>query len=203
MAEARFDRELVPVPIVVDGKSRPMTADEGIRPDTTAERLAMLKPAFKPDGLVTAGNSSQISDDTAAVLITSEEAAARLGLTPRARIVQFALAGDDPILMLTAPIPATARILERAGITLDAVDRVEINEAFASVVLAWAQDVRADLDRVNVNGGAIALGHPLGASGARLTATLVCELERSGSRLGLQLMCEGGGQANATLFERL
>ena len=191
------------MPIVVDGKSRPMTADEGIRPDTTAERLATLKPAFKPDGLVTAGNSSQISDGAAAVLVTSEDAAARLGLTPRARIVQFALAGDDPILMLTAPIPATARILERAGITLDAVDRVEINEAFASVVLAWAHDVHADLDRVNVNGGAIALGHPLGASGARLTATLVCELERSGSRLGLQLMCEGGGQANATLFELL
>ena len=202
-AEARFDRELVPVPIAVDGKSRPMTADEGIRPDTTAERLASLKPAFKPDGVVTAGNSSQISDGAAAVLVTSEEAAARLGLTPRARIVQFALAGDDPILMLTAPIPATARILERAGITLDAVDRIEINEAFASVVLAWAQDVHADLDRVNVNGGAIALGHPLGASGARLTATLLCELERSGSRLGLQLMCEGGGQANATLIERL
>ena len=202
-AEARFDREIVPVPIVVDGKSRPMTADEGIRPDTTVERLATLKPAFKPDGVVTAGNSSQISDGAAAVLVTSEEAAARLGLTPRARIVQFALAGDDPILMLTAPIPATARVLERAGITLDDIDRIEINEAFASVVLAWAHDVHADLDRVNVNGGAIALGHPLGASGARLTATLLCELERSGSRLGLQTMCEGGGLANATLFERL
>jgi len=202
-AEARFDRELVPLPIVVDGTSRAMTADEGIRPDTSLERLAALGPAFKSDGVVTAGNSSQISDGAAAVLITSEDAAARLGLTPRARIVQFALAGDDPILMLTAPIPATARILERAGITLDAVDRVEINEAFASVVLAWAHDVHADLDRVNVNGGAIALGHPLGASGARLATTLLCELERSDSRLGLQLMCEGGGQANATLFERL
>ena len=162
-AEARFDRELVPVPIVVDGKSRAMTADEGIRPDTTAERLAALKPAFKPDGVVTAGNSSQISDGAAAVLLTSEEAAARLGLTPRARVVAFALAGDDPILMLTAPIPATARILERAGIGLDAVDRIEINEAFASVVLAWAHEVHPDMERVNVNGGAIALGHPLGA----------------------------------------
>jgi acetyl-CoA acetyltransferase family protein len=202
-AEARFDREIVPVPVVIDGKSRPMTTDEGIRPDTTAERLAALKPAFKPDGLITAGNSSQISDGAAAVLVTSEEAAARLGLTPRARIVQTALAGDDPILMLTAPIPATAKLLDRAGLALDAIDRIEINEAFASVVLAWAHEVHPDPDRVNVNGGAIALGHPLGASGARLTATLLCELERSGGRLGLQLMCEGGGQANATLFERL
>ena len=126
-----------------------------------------------------------------------------MGLTPRARVVAFALAGADPILMLTAPIPATGRILERAGIALDDVDRIEINEAFASVVLAWARDVHADMEKVNVNGGAIALGHPLGASGARLTATLLCELERSGSRRGLQLMCEGGGQANATLFERL
>ena len=202
-AEARFDRELVPVPIVVDGRARPMTADEGIRADTTLERLAALKPAFRADGIVTAGNSSPISDGAAAVLVTSEEAAARLGLTPRARVVQFALAGDDPILMLTAPIPATARILDRAGLALDDVDRIEINEAFASVVLAWARDVKPDLEKVNVNGGAIALGHPLGASGARLTATLLCELERSRTRIGLQLTCEGGGQANATLFERL
>jgi acetyl-CoA acetyltransferase family protein len=201
-AEARFDRELVPVAIPVDGRSRPMTIDEGIRRDTTLERLAALKPAFKPNGLITAGNSSQISDGAAAVLVTSEEAAARLGLTPRARIVAFALAGADPILMLTAPIPATERILERAGLALDAVDRIEINEAFASVVLAWAREVHPDMEQVNVNGGAIALGHPLGASGARLTATLLCELERSGTRRGLQLMCEGGGQANATLFER-
>jgi acetyl-CoA acetyltransferase family protein len=180
-----------------------MAADEGIRPDTTIERLAALKPAFKPDGVVTVGNSSQISDGAAAVLVTSEDAAARLGLIPRARIVQTALAGDDPILMLTAPIPATARILERAGLTLDAIDRIEINEAFASVVLAWAREVHPDPDRVNVNGGAIALGHPLGASGVRLMATLLCELERTDARRGLQLMCEGGGQANATLFERL
>jgi acetyl-CoA acetyltransferase family protein len=202
-SEARFDRELVPVPVVLDGKTRPMTTDEGVRPDTTLERLTALKPAFKPDGLVTAGNSSRISDGAAAVLVTSEAAAARFGLTPRARVVQTALAADDPILMLTAPIPATARILERAGVGLDAIDRIEINEAFASVVLAWAHEVRPDMARVNVNGGAIALGHPLGASGARLTATLLAELERSGGRLGLQLMCEGGGQANATLFERL
>jgi acetyl-CoA acyltransferase len=202
-AEARFDRELVPVPIAVDGRTRPMTTDEGIRPAASLERLATLKPAFKPDGLITAGNSSQISDGAAAVLVTSEAAAARLGLTPRARVAAFALAGADPIVMLTAPIPATERILARTGLTLDAVDRVEINEAFASVVLAWARDVHADLAKVNVNGGAIALGHPLGASGARLTATLVCELERSGTRRGLQVMCEGGGQANATLFERV
>ena len=201
--EARFDRELVPVPIDVDGRTRPMTVDEGIRADTTAERLATLKPAFKPEGLVTAGNSSQISDGAAAVLVTSEATAARLGLTPRARVVALALAASDPILMLTAPIPATARILERAGIALDAVDRIEINEAFASVVLAWEREVHPDMEKVNVNGGAIALGHPLGASGARLTATLLCELERSSGRLGLQLMCEGGGQANASLIERL
>jgi acetyl-CoA acetyltransferase family protein len=202
-AEARFDREVVPVPIAVDGRSRVMTTDEGVRADTTAERLAILKPAFRADGVVTAGNSSQISDGAAAVLVTSEAAAARLGLTPRARVVEFALAGADPILMLTAPIPATNRILERSGLALDAVDRIEINEAFASVVLAWARELHPDLDRVNVNGGAIPLGHPLGASGARLTATLLCELERSGTRRGLQLMCEGGGLANATLVERL
>ncbi len=202
-AEARFDREIVPVPVNIDGVVAAMTVDEGIRPDTTAERLAALKPAFKPDGVITAGNSSQISDGAAAVLITSEEAAARLGLTPRARVRAFALAGADPILMLTAPIPATGRVLERAGLDLDAVDRIEINEAFASVVLAWAREVHPDMDRVNVNGGAIALGHPLGSSGARIMATLLCELERSGGRTGLQLMCEGGGLANATVIERL
>jgi acetyl-CoA acyltransferase len=202
-ADGRFDRELVPVPVVVDGRTQAMTVDEGVRPDTTAEQLAALKPAFKPDGVITAGNSSQISDGAAAVLVASEEAAARFGLAPRARIVQGALAADDPILMLTAPIPATARILERADLALDEIDRIEINEAFASAVLAWSREVHPDPAKVNVNGGAIALGHPLGASGARLTATLLCELERSGSRLGLQLMCEGGGQANATLLERV
>jgi acetyl-CoA acyltransferase len=194
-AEARFDREIVPIDAI--------TVDEGIRPDTSAERLASLKPAFKPDGVVTAGNSSQISDGAAAVLVTSEEAAVRHGLTPRARVRAFALAGADPILMLTAPIPATGRVLERAGLDLDAIDRIEINEAFASVVLAWACEVHPDMDRVNVNGGAIALGHPLGSSGARIMATLLCELERSGGRIGLQLMCEGGGLANATVIERL
>jgi acetyl-CoA acyltransferase len=180
-----------------------MTTDEGIRPDTTLERLAALPPAFKPDGVITAGNSSQISDGAAAVLIASEEAAERLGLTPRARVQAFAVTGSDPILMLTGPIPATARVLERAGLALDAVDRIEINEAFASVVLAWERELHPDMTRVNVNGGAIALGHPLGSSGARLMATLLAELERSGGRTGLQVMCEGGGLANATVIERL
>lgn len=202
-AEARFDREIVPVAVEVDGRPAVMTTDEGVRPDTTAERLAALKPAFKPGGVITAGNSSQISDGAAAVLVTSEDAAARLGLTPRARVVAMAVCGADPILMLTAPIPATGRVLERAGLSLGDVDRVEINEAFASVVLAWEREVHPDMDRVNVNGGAIALGHPLGASGARLTATLLAELERCGGRTGLQVMCEGGGMANATVFERL
>ncbi len=201
-AEARFDRELVPVPVAAGRDTEPMTTDEGIRPDTTAERLASLQPAFQPDGVVTAGNSSQISDGAAAVLITSEEAAVRLGLTPRARLDAFAVIGSDPILMLSGPIPATAWVLDRAGLALDAVDRVEINEAFASVVLAWERELHPDMERVNVNGGAIALGHPLGCSGARLMATLLCELERSDGRTGLQVMCEGGGLANATVIER-
>jgi acetyl-CoA acyltransferase len=202
-AEARFDREMVPVPVAGESATELMTTDEGIRPDTTAEKLASLKPAFKPDGLVTAGNSSQISDGAAAVLITSEEAAARLGLAPRARLRAFAVTGSDPILMLTGPIPATEQVLERAGLGLDAVDRIEINEAFASVVLAWQRELHPEMERVNVNGGAIALGHPLGSSGARLMATLLAELERSGGRTGLQVMCEGGGLANATVVERL
>ena len=162
---------------------------------------ASLKPAFKPDGVVTAGNSSQITDGAAAVLVTSEEAASRLGLRPRARFDAFALAGADPVLMLTAPIPATAKVLERGKRTLDDMDLIEINEAFASVVLAWEREVHPDPVRVNVNGGAIALGHPLGCSGARLMTTLLCELERSGGRFGLQTMCEGGGMANAAIIE--
>jgi acetyl-CoA acyltransferase len=161
-----------------------------------------LKPAFKSDGVVTAGNSSQISDGAAALLICEAGTARSLGLAPRARFIAFALAGDDPIFMLTAPIPATARILERSRVALDAIERIEINEAFASVVLAWQKETGADLARVNVNGGAIALGHPLGASGARIMTDLLFDLERSGARYGLQLMCEGGGMANATLLER-
>src|SRR5438132_1630964 len=178
-------------------------SDQGIRHETTIEALSQLKPAFKPDGKVTAGNSSQISDGAAAVLVMSEEKAKELGLTPRARFHTFALAGVDPVMMLTGPIPATEKVLERAKMSLDQIDLVEINEAFASVVLAWDKEHHPDMSKVNVNGGAIALGHPLGCSGAKLMATLVNELERSGGRFGLQTMCEGGGMANATIIERL
>jgi acetyl-CoA acetyltransferase family protein len=201
--EGRFEREIVPVDVETTDGRETMTRDEGIRADTTLEALAKLKAAFKPDGMITAGNSSQITDGAAAVLVMSEEKAHQLGLTPRARFHAFALAGVDPVLMLTGPIPATTKVLERAQLTLDEIDLVEINEAFAPVVLAWQREHHPDLARVNVNGGAIALGHPLGCSGARLLATLVHELERSGGRFGLQTMCEGGGMANATVLERL
>jgi acetyl-CoA acetyltransferase family protein len=202
--EGRFEREIVPVPVTTpDGVVSEMTADEGIRRETSAEKLASLPPAFQPDGVITAGNSSQISDGAAAVLVASEEAASRLGLTPRARVHATTVVGDDPVLMLTAPIPATGRVLERAKLSLDDIDRIEINEAFASVILAWAQEIRPDMDRVNVNGGAIAIGHPLGSSGARLAATLLNALEQGGGRYGLQTMCEGGGLANAMVIERL
>ena len=209
--EGRFDREIIPVKErrldretgqVIESDEL-VTADEGIRPGTTAETLANLKPAFKPDGKVTAGNSSQITDGASAALIMSEEKAAALGLTPRARFHSFALAGVDPVTMLTGPIPATEKVLERAKLSMDDIDLVEINEAFASVVLAWEKELHPDMARVNVNGGAIALGHPLGASGTKLLATLVNELERTGGRYGLQTMCEGGGLANATIIERL
>ena len=201
-AEGFFAREIVPLPIR-DGADELVSVDEGFRVDTSLEKLAGLKPAFKEAGMVTAGNSSQISDGAAALLIVERGLAERLGLRPRARFTSFALAGDDPIQMLTAPIPATRRALDRAGLTLDQIDLVEINEAFASVVLAWQRETGADLARVNVNGGAIALGHPLGASGAKLMTTLLHELERRGGRYGLQTMCEGGGMANATIIERL
>jgi acetyl-CoA acetyltransferase family protein len=200
--EGRFQREILPV-MGADGSM--MSVDEGLR-ETTMESLANLKPAFRPEeegGRVTAGNSSQITDGAASILIMSEEKAASLGLTPRARFVDFSLAGDDPRMMLTAPIPATQKVLKRAGMSMDDIDLVEINEAFASVVLAWEAELHPDMDKVNVNGGAIALGHPLGCSGARLMTTLLNELERSGGRYGLQTMCEGGGMANATLIERL
>ena len=202
VSEGRFDREIVPV-AGADGSM--MTEDEGIRP-TDLETLATLKPAFvaaESGGRVTAGNSSQITDGAAAVLIASEHAARAMGLRPMARFVEFAVAGADPRLMLTAPVPATRKVLERAGLTLDDIDLIEINEAFAAVVAAWQRETGADLDKVNVNGGAIALGHPLGCSGARLLTTLVHELERTGGRYGLQVMCEGGGMANATIIERL
>ena len=206
-AEGRFENEIVGLPVRdADGvdTAEIFKVDEGIRPDSSLEVLAGLKPAFKPDGgKVTAGNSSQITDGASAVLIMSEEKAQSLGLTPRARFHAFALAGSDPITMLTGPIPATRAVLERAKLSLDEIDLVEINEAFASVVLAWERELHPDADRVNVNGGAIALGHPLGASGAKLMATLLNELERSGGRYGLLTMCEGGGMANATVIERL
>jgi len=203
-ADGRFRSQIVPVEVKnEDGTTSIFDKDEGIRSDTSLEKLASLKPAFKPDGLITAGNSSQISDGAAALLIMERATAERLGLKPRARFVKFSLAGDNPIMMLTAPIPATFKVLERAGLTLDQVDLIEINEAFASVVLAWQRETGADLQRVNVNGGAIAIGHPLGASGARLTTVLLHELERSGGRYGLQTMCEGGGMANGTIIERI
>jgi len=194
------------VPIEVkneDGTTSLFDQDEGFRTDTSIEKLASLKPAFKPDGLITAGNSSQISDGAAAVLIMERATAEQLGLKLRARFVAFSLAGDNPIMMLTAPIPATYKVLERAGLTMDQIDLFEVNEAFASVPLAWQRETGADMQRVNVNGGAVAIGHPLGASGARLTTFLLYELERSGGRYGLQTICEGGGMANAMIFERM
>ena len=203
-AEGRFKSQIVPIAVKnEDGSTSMFEQDEGIRPDTSLEKLASLKPAFKPDGLITAGNSSQISDGAAAVLIMDRETAERLGLRPRARFVSFSLAGDNPILMLTGPIPATFKVLKRAGLTLEQIDLVEINEAFASVVLAWQRETGTDWQRVNVNGGAIAVGHPLGASGARLTTVLLHELERTGGRYGLQTICEGGGMANGMIIERI
>jgi len=201
-AEGRFDREIVPV---LGAAGSMVSTDEGLRA-TSMESLGQLKPAFRSEeegGRVTAGNSSQISDGASAVLIMSEVRAEQLGLTPRARFVDFSLAAADPRLMLTAPIPATRKVFDRSGLTMDDIDLVEINEAFASVVLAWQKELNVDLDKVNVNGGAIAIGHPLGCSGTRLLATLLCELERTDGRYGLQTMCEGGGMANATIIERL
>jgi len=202
-AEGRFDNEIVAVPVDMDGETEMFTKDEGIRPDTTAETLSNLKPAFAEDGKITAGNSSQISDGAAAVLIMSAEKAAELGLKPRAKFKNFALAGTDPVTMLKGPIPVTEKIMAKTDIEIEDIDLFEINEAFASVVLAWQKETGADLDKVNVNGGAIALGHPLGCSGAKLMTTLVNELERTGGRYGFQAMCEGGGLANATIIERV
>jgi acetyl-CoA acyltransferase len=201
--EGRFENEIIPVDVTTDEGTHSFMRDEGIRPDSSMEKLATLKPAFKEDGVVTAANSSQITDGAAALLIMSEEKANELGLRPRARFHAFALAGVDPVFMLTGPIPSTTKVLDKAKMALDDIDLVEINEAFAPVVLSWAQEHHPDMEKVNVNGGAIALGHPLGCSGARLTATLLNELERSGGRYGLQTMCEGGGMANAMIIERL
>jgi acetyl-CoA acyltransferase len=198
-----FDPQLVPVEVPANGQSSWVRADEGVRRDTSMEKLAGLKPAFRPDGQVTAGNSSQISDGAAALLLASREAAGRLGLRPLARFAGFALAGVDPVLMLTGVIPATERVLRQTGLGMDDLDAIEINEAFASVVLAWGREVEPNWERVNPNGGAIALGHPLGASGARIMTDLLAQLERGRGRYGLQVMCEGGGMANATVLERL
>ncbi len=201
--ERRFDNEIIPIEVKVDGVVEQVSRDEGIRPTTSHEGLAALKPAFKEDGVVTAGNSSQITDGAVALLIMSRAKADQLGLRPRARFVSFSLVGTDPISMLTGPIPATEKALQRAGLSMSDIDLFEVNEAFAAVIGAWLRETGADWGKVNVNGGAIALGHPLGASGARLMTTLLNELERSGGRYGLQTMCEGGGLANGTIIESL
>jgi acetyl-CoA acyltransferase len=201
-AGGRFDREIAPVVVGANGDGRVVSQDQGIRPDTTAAALAALQPAFKPDGIMHAGNSSQITDGAAAILLMSVERANALGITPRARIAAQTVVGVDPVTMLTGPIPATARLLQRSGLGIDDIDLFEINEAFASVVLAWAHEHHPDMDRVNVNGGAIALGHPLGASGARLMTTMLHELERRDARFGLQAMCCGGGLGTGTLIDR-
>ncbi|MEX2322359.1 MAG: thiolase family protein [Acidimicrobiia bacterium] len=198
-AGGRFAGQIVPVEHA-DGV---LDQDEGIRADSSPETLAGLKPAFKSDGRITAGNSSQISDGAAAMLIMGQDTAEQLGLEPMARFHAFSLAGTDPVMMLTGPIPATTKVLERGGLTMDDVGLFEINEAFASVIAAWLDETGASWDRVNVNGGAIALGHPLGCSGARLMTTLVHEMRRTGTRWGLQAMCEGGGMANGTILELL
>jgi len=198
--EGRFRREILPLP----GKEgATVAADEGIRRDTSLEKLAALAPAFQPDGVITAGNSSQISDGAAALLLMSAPRARALGLPPRARIASRVVVGSDPVIMFTGVVPATRAALNRAGLRLADIDVVEINEAFAPVVLAWAAELEPDLARVNPNGGAIALGHPVGASGARLMTTLLHELERRGGRYGLQVVCIGWGMATATVIERL
>jgi acetyl-CoA acyltransferase len=203
-AAGEFDREIVGLDVQYpDGQVRTFNKDEGIRPQTTIEKLSTLQAAFKPDGVIHAGNSSQISDGAAAVVLASEAAVKKHGLTPRARIVSTAIAGDDPTIMLTAPIPATKKAIDKAGLKLSDIDLFEVNEAFASVPLAWARDIEADLAKTNVRGGAIALGHPLGGSGARIFTTLIHLLEDKKARYGLQTMCIGFGQATATIIERV
>ncbi|HEX8073457.1 MAG TPA: thiolase family protein [Thermoleophilaceae bacterium] len=197
--EGRFEREIAP--FQVNGDT--YVTDQGIRADTSLEKLSSLKPAFKEDGKITAGNSSQISDGAAAVLLMAREKAEALGLKPRARIVDQTTVGVDPVIMLTGPIPATKKLLERNGMKMDDIDLVEINEAFASVLAAWRRELEPDMDRVNVNGGAIALGHPLGSTGARLITTLLHELERSDKEVGLVTMCCGGGLGTGTLIQRV
>ena len=200
--EGRFDREIVPIDVKLEGLPHTAKTDEGIR-DTSLEKLGSLQPSFRPDGIHHAGNSSQITDGASAVLLMAREKAEELGKKPRARIVGQAVVGSDPVLMLTGPITATPKVLKHAGLQMKDIDLIEINEAFASVVLAWEKECKPDMSRVNVNGGAIALGHPLGATGARLMTTLLHELERTGGRYGMQLMCCGGGLGTATIIERL
>jgi len=196
--EGRFEREMIP--FAVNGDT--YVTDQGLR-ESTLEGLSQLKPAFKEDGKITAGNSSQVSDGAAAVLLMSREKADALGLKPRARIYDQTAVGVDPVIMLTGPIPATQKLLERNGMQIDDIDLVEINEAFASVVVAWQRELEPDMDRVNVNGGAIALGHPLGSTGARLITTLLHEMERSDKEMGLVTMCCGGGIGTGTLIQRV
>ncbi len=198
-----FSREIMPVEVEKDGDTVTVSVDEGIRFNPDREKMAQLDPVFKVGGVVTAANSSQISDGAAAVLVASEQALKEFDLTPRARIIARAVVGVDPVLMLSGPIPATHKVLKKAGLTMDDIDLFEVNEAFASVVLAWAKELEPNMDKVNVNGGAIAMGHPLGASGARLMVTLLHELERRGGRYGLQTMCIGHGMATATIIERV
>lgn len=201
--EGHFASQIIPIRAERDGTEWVATADEGIRADSSVEGLGGLRTVFREDGRLTAATSSQLSDGAAALLLVSEAAAERLGLTPRVRVHAMAMAGVDPIEGLSGPIPATRRVLDRAGLALDDIDLFEVSEAFASVPLAWAKELDADLERTNVNGGAIALGHPLGCSGARLMTTLIHEMERREVRYGLQTMCEGGGMANATILERV
>jgi acetyl-CoA acetyltransferase family protein len=199
-----FDNEIAPLEVSrPDGSKVTLKTDEGIRADSSPEKLGTLQPAFRPDGVITAGNSSQLTDGASALLVMEKQKALALGLRPRARFVSFALGSCDPVIMLTAPIPATKKTLARAGLKLEDIDVVEINEAFAPVALAWGKEFGANMEKVNIHGGAIALGHPLGASGGRLMTTMLNVLERTGGRYGLQTMCEGGGMANATIIERL
>ncbi|WP_088049932.1 thiolase family protein [Virgibacillus dakarensis] len=202
--DGRFAKEILPLEIPLpDGTKTVVKDDEGPRADTTLEKLETLKPAFKEDGSITAGNSSQISDGAVAILLMSREKAEGLGLRPRFRVIARSVIGSDPTLMLTGPIPATEKVLKKAGLSINDIDIFEVNEAFASVPLAWLDETGADPEKLNPNGGAIALGHPLGASGGRLMVTMMHELERTGGRYGLQTMCEGHGMANATIIERL
>jgi acetyl-CoA acetyltransferase family protein len=201
--ERRFSREIFPVEVKQNGSRYAFDTDEGVRIPPSLEKMAQLKPPFQEDGVVTAGNSSQISDGAAAVLVMTADKARELGLRARARIVGQAIVGSEPTIMLTGPIPATAKVLKKAGLTLKDIDLFEVNEAFAPVVLAWQHETGADMEKVNYNGGAIALGHPLGASGARLITTLLHELERQGARYGLSTMCIGYGMGIATIIERL